>query len=55
MNTPDLTELSFHLASLREAYRQGAPVREVIGEAVRTAEHLAQLAAAARDEALSLT
>lgn len=37
MNTPDLTELSFHLASLREAYRQGAPVREVIGEAVRRA------------------
>jgi allophanate hydrolase len=37
MNTTDLTELSFHLTSLREAYRQGAPVREVIGEAVRRA------------------
>ena len=33
----------------------GAPAIVVIGEAVRTAEHLAQLAAAARDEALSLT
>ena len=33
----------------------GAPAIVVIGEAVRTAEHLAQLAAAARDEALALT